>query len=424
MAVPARTPFKTGDEVEVSSDEDGFRGAWYEACVARFMPKLSRYTIDYSTIVVDAQDCRPLRETVPASHVRPRPPRLRSPRGQRLAIHQPVDAYHNDGWWTGVLSDIQGDKYTVCFPITRETIVFRAPEVRAHLEWINGRWVVPDPKGTTEAMFPVGTQVEVARIEQNIPVAWFPAIIVKTIWNSYFQLEYYAKELQREIVGSQHIRPPPPQTLDIKDFCKFDEVEAFYCNGWWSGVISLIGDGPVYHVKSKHWVEDIKFSRTELRLRYDWVDGRWLRLTRRMKTTELREGMLAEVSSDDEGFRGAWFTATILELIGRNKFLVEYKDLKTDDETEFLKEIVESLHIRPTPPETPVPEKFNLLEEVDAFHNDGWWVGVISKVLGGSKYMVYFRPFKEELEFEQKELRLHYDWIDGRWLRASQALGL
>ncbi|KAJ0979967.1 hypothetical protein J5N97_015441 [Dioscorea zingiberensis] len=289
MMRPPGEPFRTGDKVEVSIDKEGFRGSWYEARVARFMPNLALYTIDYETIVVDTQDCRPLRETVPASNVRPRPPYLGAAWGERYAIHQLVDAYHNEGWWTGAVSEVRGEQYSVFFPSTGETIAFRPSEVRAHLDWVNDRWVVPDPK--------------------------------------------------------------------------------------------------------------------------------------RMTKTEFREGRLVEVSSDEEGFCGAWFTATIIQLIGKKKFLVEYKDLKTDDETEFLKERVDSLHIRPTPPAIPVPEKFNLLEEIDAFHNDGWWEGVISKVLGGSKYIVYFRHFNEELEFGHEDLRLHYDWIDGRWLRrTSQAL--
>ncbi|KAJ0986657.1 hypothetical protein J5N97_005013 [Dioscorea zingiberensis] len=147
MTRPPGEPFRTGDKVEVSIDEEGFHGSWYEARVARFMPKLARYTIDYETIVVDTEECRPLRETVPASNVRPRPPHLGA---AWYAIHQLVDAYHNEGWWTGVVSEVRsGEKYVnVFFPSSGETIAFRTSEVRAHLEWINDRWVVPDPRKT------------------------------------------------------------------------------------------------------------------------------------------------------------------------------------------------------------------------------------------------------------------------------------
>lgn len=141
-----------------------------------------------------------------------------------------------------------------------------------------------------------------------------------------------------------------------------------------------------------------------------------------MVMMDIGRGKMVEVSSDEEGFLGAWFTATVLESMGKNKFLVQYHNLKTDDETQLLTETVDALHIRPTPPEIPVDGEFRNLEEVDASHNDGWWVGVISKVLDGRRYMVYFRQWKEEMEFGHDDLRLHQDWINGRWVRASTKL--
>jgi len=134
---------------------------------------------------------------------------------------------------------------------------------------------------------------------------------------------------------------------------------------------------------------------------------------------EFREGDVVEVSSDDEGFCGAWYTATIIGSNGE-AFLVEYQNLRTDDDRELLKETVDSLQIRHIPPNTPVVDNFKLLEEVDAFHNDGWWVGVISKVLEGPRYMVYFKPWNEEIECGHNDLRLHHEWIDGKWLQASK----
>lgn len=136
---------------------------------------------------------------------------------------------------------------------------------------------------------------------------------------------------------------------------------------------------------------------------------------------EFKKGDIVEVSSDDEGFSGAWYTATVTESNGKN-FLVEYKNLRTDDEAELLTETVDSLHIRPIPPCTPVVFKYKLLEEVDAFYNDGWWVGMISKVLTGPRYMVYFKSSNEEIKFGHSDLRLHHEWIGGKWRRASEVL--
>lgn len=140
------------------------------------------------------------------------------------------------------------------------------------------------------------------------------------------------------------------------------------------------------------------------------------------KTTQeiFSKGTLVEVGSDEDGFHGAWFAATIVaEAVGKGKFLVEYQSLRTDDDSGFLREEIDTLHIRPYPPETLVVDRFNLYEEVDACYNDGWWVGVISKVLVGTKYRVFFRDTNEEMEFQHSNLRPHQEWIDGKWVMAS-----
>lgn len=134
---------------------------------------------------------------------------------------------------------------------------------------------------------------------------------------------------------------------------------------------------------------------------------------------KFQKGMLVEVSSDEDGFKGAWFAATIIRLVGTS-FCVEYHNLRADDETALLQETVDPIHIRPVPPETCCgPDPLRLLEEVDAYYNDGWWAGVVSKVVGKKRYVVYFRQWKEEMEFKHNELRPHFDWVGGRWIRAS-----
>lgn len=136
-------------------------------------------------------------------------------------------------------------------------------------------------------------------------------------------------------------------------------------------------------------------------------------------TDMFSKGTLVEVSSDEDGFEGAWFAATVVEPKGKDKFLVEYLHLRTDDDSGFLREEIDILHIRPYPPGH-VCDCFNRLQEVDALYNDGWWVGVISKVLSNSRYVVYFRNNNEELEFEHSDLRIHQDWINGKWVIATK----
>jgi hypothetical protein len=138
-------------------------------------------------------------------------------------------------------------------------------------------------------------------------------------------------------------------------------------------------------------------------------------------TKKFAKGSKVEVTSNDDGFHGAWFQGTALKYVN-NKILVEYDALKADDEITPLTEAIEVQHVRPCPPDIPVTSGFNLLDEVDACWNDGWWVGVISKVNSGDRYMVYFRSSTEETEFGHEQLRLHCDWVGGRWMRASLGL--
>ena len=132
----------------------------------------------------------------------------------------------------------------------------------------------------------------------------------------------------------------------------------------------------------------------------------------------LKKGDTREVSSDEEGFRGAWFSATILRKVGNVKgktFLVEYRDLLTDDAKSKLKEKIKAHMIRPEPP--PLNRNcFFLNEEVDAYDQDGWWVGVIYGILPQNKYIVYLSQTSEKLEYDMTQLRLHQDWTHNKWV--------
>lgn len=130
------------------------------------------------------------------------------------------------------------------------------------------------------------------------------------------------------------------------------------------------------------------------------------------------KGMIVEVKSDEQGYQGSWYTAAIIGPIEDKKFLVEYQTLRTDDETESLREIAESSYIRPCPPCVQKLDRYQMLEEVDAWYNDGWWVGLVSKVLDNLEYAVYFWTSNEELEFGHHDLRPHQEWIGGKWITA------
>lgn len=313
------TYFTNGAEIEISSDEEGFRGAWYAGTVIRPIPKKQRSNnkeesskslrvlVEYKTLMADKKGKRPLKETLSLIQLRPRPP---PERPRRLNVSEEVDAYYNDGWWEGVVMEVLGDgRYSVFFRGTRDQLEFEESQIRIHREWANGEWTPPFVEG--------GEEEEAA--EEKL-------------------------------------------TTETKPNNEAAE--------------------------------------------------------------KLSQGSLVEVSSDEEGFEGAWFAATVVKLLDNGNYLIEYQNLRNNDDTEFLQEETDRLHVRPRPPDIGPFKSFKVLEEVDAQHNDGWWVGVISKVLKGQRYKVYFKANNEELEFKHADIRLHLDWINGKWVGASQALKL
>ncbi|KAK6919717.1 Agenet-like domain [Dillenia turbinata] len=141
-----------------------------------------------------------------------------------------------------------------------------------------------------------------------------------------------------------------------------------------------------------------------------------------------RKGDLVEVCSKEEGFVGSYYAAVVVAEVGNNSYIVEYKTLVTDDETQPLREIVSACEVRPNPPEIEV-KGYSILEKVDAYDNDGWWLGQITgKTESG--YYVYFNTTGDEILYPFSRLRLHQDWFNTTWLvpsssnkRASKDLG-
>lgn len=142
---------------------------------------------------------------------------------------------------------------------------------------------------------------------------------------------------------------------------------------------------------------------------------------------QFSKGTEVEVTSDEEGFRGAWYLATILESPPksaskkRKKALIEYKYLVTEDGSGPLTEYIDPAYIRPLPPQQEGGEDvFELNEVVEANYRDGWWTGTVRKVLDNGKFRVCFDNPPDVIDFEAIDLRVHYQWINGKWVRPEK----
>ncbi|KAL9995729.1 putative Agenet-like domain-containing protein [Helianthus debilis subsp. tardiflorus] len=124
-----------------------------------------------------------------------------------------------------------------------------------------------------------------------------------------------------------------------------------------------------------------------------------------------RAGKKVEITLEEEILRDVWFPATVVEDLGNNRFLVEYKELQRVS--------IDHHHIRPSAPQFTVTS-FGLLEKVDAFYDFGWWRGVITKKLTDSRYVVYFKHTNKVNEFSHLELRPHVEWKDDGWFTTRQ----
>ncbi|KAL4340981.1 hypothetical protein GQ457_08G004850 [Hibiscus cannabinus] len=331
-----------GSPIEISSNDPGFRGSWYAGVIVKRAPPRkpnNKFVVEYAHLFEDDDGTKPLRETIDAVDIRPPAPREKA---RKFKFSEEVDAFHNDGWWEGVITkELENGRFHVYFKRSKEQLEFGEEQLRLHREWIKGSWTPP--------------------LEEDDRVK-------------------KSKEAETE------------QKTETNKVGAQEKLEL-----------------------------DNTASKRKLKSDLAGSEGK----LESSKITEYGEGDRVEVTSDEDGFEGAWFTGTIVKAVGKNKYQFQYDSLRTDDDSDFLKEEFDALHIRPCPPEIVMADAFQKLDEVDAFYNDGWWVGVISKVLNSlpeTKYQVYFKATEEEMKFKHSELRIHQDWINGKWVTASKAL--
>lgn len=146
-----------------------------------------------------------------------------------------------------------------------------------------------------------------------------------------------------------------------------------------------------------------------------------IKFTRR---DQYEKGATVEVRSEEEAYAASWYCARILSLLGNGKYIVEHLRFTSDgDESIPLRDLVVAHNIRPVPPPPLLSPNYEPGDEVDAWVNKRWWIGRVSKVLGGgSKYLVYFVSTCEETMVLHFNLRPRKDWINGRWINPSKVI--
>ncbi|XVF22044.1 hypothetical protein REPUB_Repub12eG0140400 [Reevesia pubescens] len=280
-------PFTKGTPVEVSSDEEGFRGAWYLATILESPPKSiskkrRKALVEYKTLL-DEDGKSPLTENVEPSFIRPLPPNDKEDvKSGGFDVNSVVDARYRDGWWTGVVRKVlEKSKYRVYFDNPPDVFEFDRKDLRVHWDWIDGKWVRPEKQQSTGSIFSSGTAVEVNIDEENLRDVWFPAIVIKENEKNTFLVKYQSSKNDDESgtvkvpVDSLHIRPTPPRYAD-RNYELLERVDAAYNFGWRSGVITKVLTGRRYNVFFKHGNEDKELSHSDMRPNVEWIDGKWV----------------------------------------------------------------------------------------------------------------------------------------------------
>uniref|UniRef100_A0ACD5WHQ3 Uncharacterized protein n=1 Tax=Avena sativa TaxID=4498 RepID=A0ACD5WHQ3_AVESA len=285
-----------GAEAELRIDDPGLLGSFYEVTVTGHLTSHGRYRVLYSTLVSD--DGGPLEETAAAADVRPRPPPSAGP-GRDFALHEAVEAFHNEGWWAGVVSAVpppgRPRVYEVAFPMSRETMEFHDTHLRPHRVFKAGRWLPAAEAEDGSPLFCEGTQVEVSRSAKSFGETWSPASVLKVFGSTNFLVKYTHagedEEAATEIIDSQYIRPARTDTcMDSKyRISRSSHVEVMHEGSWWTGAIQEVlgsGSSKKYVVKLKSFETDMDdvecldtliVGKTQLRPHIDWDGERWVR---------------------------------------------------------------------------------------------------------------------------------------------------
>ncbi|GER44375.1 hypothetical protein STAS_21270 [Striga asiatica] len=135
-----------------------------------------------------------------------------------------------------------------------------------------------------------------------------------------------------------------------------------------------------------------------------------------------------EVRTREAGLKDTFFSATVTSSGGRNsgKIQVEYRNLLAGrGRSKLLREYVDVSCVRPPPPLEEAVGGFGPGDAVDALYQDGWWIGIVTRVVeegAENRYVVTFPNPPDEREFGLSELRVHWDWVNGSWVRPDRQL--
>ncbi|KAL4580578.1 hypothetical protein LXL04_016777 [Taraxacum kok-saghyz] len=119
-------------------------------------------------------------------------------------------------------------------------------------------------------------------------------------------------------------------------------------------------------------------------------------------------GESVEVIGNEDGMDGSYFKGKVIDR-SPGRRTIRYDTLIADDGSP-LEEVISIRRLRPPPPT--VLARYHLGDMVDAWHNEGWWVGryVHSE---GENYTFFFEkeaPENQHVSYLKAKIRVHQEW--------------
>ncbi|KAJ4783525.1 hypothetical protein LUZ62_034771 [Rhynchospora pubera] len=352
-------PFPLGAEVEVRIRSEGFHDSWYEAIVLRHykVTRYVKYEVQYVEFLREDGSGEKLVEDVLAKDVRPRAPRRFTSHGPSFSLpnnedkdpefkmHDLVEAFHNDGWWHGVISALSSPDtglYTVSFPNSRDVFQFKPADIRPQLTFANGLWSpVQRIPQKTEA-YKEGDKVDVFRVRDDYGKSWFPALVEKVIQHSYYLVKYESPNAHpsgdlTEILDPWHLRPAVDRMPGTILYMVCSDVEVLHGGGWCPGVVSsgLSGSSYAVTVESQGEQVMVQFHVSNMRLRLKWDGRKWSKWVNPSKAKKRKPVKSDEIFGSDVSLTESVTTPVISP---SKKLKKERKDgLESDDKVQITK---------------------------------------------------------------------------------------
>lgn len=215
--------------------------------------------------------------------------------------------------------------------------------------WTAPRKPLPEPAppndGEPPHLLPPGAEVEVRVDGEGFYGSWYKAKIVDYALRprpplpghyivTYDDLLDNSLRVLEEQIAPTHVRPRPPVSESPpRSFRPHEFVEAFHCDGWWSGIVVSAAPAASVTVAFPITREVIPFEEPHLvRPRRDYIGGEWVPspavITVRSKggARVYVEGEEVEVVRDRELYGRSWFLATVVKVIDDLSYIVRYSD--------------------------------------------------------------------------------------------------